>query len=170
MKIVRLNNSKINNNNMKAGINTNKAQKIKRINDGRTPQIKIINNNSDNQINNFGDNTTNIPNNNLLYKSIIPNSQINYQFPVYINNNNNIYNTQYLNTIGNFPINSNIKQINQKFITISPTPIQTSLNFGQNIGVQFVNNTPNFHNNYKSMRYYPMENKNIYEYQKKFNA
>ena len=116
MKIVRLNNSKINNNNMKAGINTNKAQKIKRMNDGRTPQIKIINNNSDNQINNFGDNTTNIPNNNLLYKSIIPNSQINYQFPVYINNNNNIFNTQYLNTVGNFPINSNIKQINQKFI------------------------------------------------------
>ena len=170
MKVVRLNNPKINNNNMKAGINTNKAQKIKRMNDGRTPQIKIINNNNYNQVNNFGNNTTNIPNNNLLYKSIIPNSQINYQFPVYINNNNNIYNTQYLNTVGNFPINSNIKQINQKFITISPTPIQTSLNFGQNIGVQFVNNTPNFHNNYKSMRYYPMDNKNIYEYQKKFNA
>ena len=106
-----------------------------------------------------------------MYKKIMPNPQINYQFPVYINNNNNIYNTQYLNTSGNIPINpNNINQINQKFITIAPAPIQTNLNFGQNLGVQFVNTTPNVYSSYGSLQYYPVQNINAYEYQKKYNV
>ena len=110
---------------------------------------KIINNNNiplDTQVNN---NYSISSNKAFINNQLLTNSQINYQFPVYINNNNNIYNTQYLNTADNIPIN----QINKKFITLAPTQIQTNLNLGQE--VQFINN-------YGNMRYTFEPNDNIY--------
>ena len=178
VKIVRLSN--LNNNALnrisKSSINDNNQiyhsanSKVKQINN-EFGKVKLINDNNNMKKNIHINNISQSTNHNLIYKKIMPNPQINYQFPVYINNNNNIYNTQYLNTSGNIPINpNNINQINQKFITIAPAPIQTNLNFGQNLGVQFVNTTPNVYSSYGSLQYYPVQNINAYEYQKKYNV
>ena len=147
--------------------------KVKKINNNEFGKLQLINDNNNNLKKNlhFRNNMSQGTKNVLTYNKIIPNPQINYQFPVYINNNNNIYNTQYLNTAGNIPINpNNINQINQKFIAIAPAPIQTNLSFGQNLGVQFVNTTPNVYNPYGNVKYYPVPSINAYEYQKKYNV
>ena len=178
VKIVRLSN--LNNHDLnrisKSSINDNNQiyhsanSKVKQINN-YIGKVKLINDNNNMKKNIHVNNISQSANNTLMYKKIMPNPQINYQFPVYINNNNNIYNTQYLNTSGNIPINhNNINQISQKFISIAPAPIQTNLNFGQNLGVQFVNTTPNVYSSYGSLQYYPVQNINAYEYQKKYNV
>ena len=53
-------------------------------------------------------------------------------------------------------------------ITIQPAPIQTNLNFGQNLGIQFVNTNPN---NFNNIRYNIIPNKTAnYEFRKKYNV
>ena len=146
-----------------------KAKKIvKKISENKTKKNqnniyirnKTINNNipQDTQVKN---NYSISPNKAFINNQLLTNSQINYQFPVYINNNNNnIYNTQYLNTADNLPITQNINQINKKYITLAPSQIQTYLNIGQ--GVQYINNRSNIYNNYENMRYTFEPNDNIY--------
>ena len=144
---------------------------IKKINIKQLSNLQIINNNNFQNHNiNYRNINSKTPNNTLAYNNIVQNPQINYQFPVYINNNNNIYNTQYLNTAGNIPINPNINQINQKIIALNQTPNNTNLNFGQNPGVQFINAAPNNYNIYGNMKYYHPTNFNIYQYPKKYNV
>ena len=181
-KIVKLNNNE-NNTIRKVSTSTNisikkvisNPAKVKMIG---VPKVKKIQNNPMNQYrriinNNYNSNITYRNDlsksafNPIINNQIMTNSQINYQFPVYINNNNNIYNTQYLNTVRNIPIVQNINNLNNT-ITIHPAPIQTNLNFGQNLGFQFVNTNPN---NYNNIRYNIVPNSNCtYEFRKKYNV
>ena len=169
-KVTKINKS----NNKSLALNRNINPKINTIQSNEIRKLQLMNNKNQSYKSNIPNwnNIISNSNNILTYKKIVPNSQINYQFPVYINNNNNIYNTQYLNTVDNFPINSSVNQINQKFITLSPTPTisNANLNFGPNFGVQFVNNTPNNYNNFGNIKYYPIQNRNAYQYQKKYNV
>ena len=148
----------------KIGIGVQNVKKIQ----NNVNQLRIININ-----NNYNQNKTNShylsqstchP---IINNQIMTNSQINYQFPVYINNNNNIYNTQYLNTVKNMPLVQNINNLNNT-ITIQPTPIQTNLSFGQNLGFQFVNTNPNNFNNI-SYNIVPIKNA-TYESRTKYNV
>ena len=160
-------NNNINNKMFKNIQNTN----IKKLNIKELGKLQIINNNNNFQNNfNYRSNNVSTPNNTLAYNNIVHNPQINYQFPVYINNNNNIYNTQYLNTAGNIPLNSNNAQINQKIITINQIPNHTNLNFVQNPGVPFTNITPNNYNIYGNVKYYQTNNFNAYQYPKKYKV
>ena len=137
-------------------------------------QNSIVNSKILNSDNNFINNINNP--NKLMNKQIINHSQINYQIPVFISNNNNIYNTQFLNTSSNFPIQTNISQPNPiqnpKFITIAPTSIQANLNqnFTQKNGIQYIQAIPNIYNSYNYSRYNSVQNANIYGYPKKYNV
>jgi hypothetical protein len=102
--------------------------------------------------------------NNFIDTRAMVSPPINYQFPVYINNNNNIYNTQYLNTVGNLPISPEINQINSKIITIAPTQIQTNINFGQNLDVQYLNNQHYIYNGFNNMSNNLLKDKKLYTY------
>ena len=141
--------------------------KVKKIQNNPINQYRIINNNNYNSNITYRNNLSKSAFNPIINNQIMTNSQINYQFPVYINNNNNIYNTQYLNTVRNIPIVQNINNLNNT-ITIQPAPIQTNLNFGQNLGFHFVNTNPN---NFNNIRYDIVPNSNCtYEFRKKYNV
>ncbi len=182
-RIVKLNNN--NNNNTIRKISTSTNNSIKKItlnstmdkigfgsqNLTKVPknlnQIRIINNNNYNPNVTYRNNLSRSTYHPIINNQIMTNSQINYQFPVYINNNNNIYNTQYLNTVRNIPLVQNINNLNNT-ITIQPAPIQTNLNFGQNLGIQFVNTNPN---NFNNIRYNIIPNKTTnYQFRKKYNV
>ena len=183
-RIVKLNNNNNNNNTIRK-ISTSTNNSIKKItlnstmdkigfgsqNLTKVPknlnQIRIINNNNYNPNVTYRNNLSRSTYHPIINNQIMTNSQINYQFPVYINNNNNIYNTQYLNTVRNIPLVQNINNLNNT-ITIQPAPIQTNLNFGQNLGIQFVNTNPN---NFNNIRYNIIPNKTTnYEFRKKYNV
>ena len=102
--------------------------------------------------------------NNFIDTRAMVSPAINYQFPVYINNNNNIYNTQYLNPVGNLPIRPEINQINSKIITIAPTQIQTNINFGQNLDVQYLNNQHYIYNGFNNLSNNLLKDKKLYTY------
>ena len=190
-KIVKLSNSNSNNNTIipKMPISTQnsikklmpnpqrvkvgvKIPKMKTIQNAPLSQLRIITNNNYNPNIALNNNLSRSVYNPIINNQIMTNSQINYQFPVYINNNNNIYNTQYLNTVRNIPLVQNINSINNlnNTITISPTPIQaTNLNLGQPVGIQFVNTIPNTYSNIRN-NFMPVNSNTNYELRKKYNV
>ena len=149
-----------------------KIPKMKTIQNAPLSQLRIITNNNYNPNIALNNNLSRSVYNPIINNQIMTNSQINYQFPVYINNNNNIYNTQYLNTVRNIPLVQNINSINNlnNTITISPTPIQaTNLNLGQPVGIQFVNTIPNTYSNIRN-NFMPVNSNTNYELRKKYNV
>ena len=149
-----------------------KIPKMKTIQNAPLSQLRIITNNNYNPNIALNNNLSRSVYNPIINNQIMTNSQINYQFPVYINNNNNIYNTQYLNTVRNIPLVQNINSINNlnNTITISPTPIQaTNLNLGQPVGIQFVNTIPNTYSNIRN-NFMPVNSNTNYELKKKYNV
>jgi hypothetical protein len=149
-----------------------KIPKMKTIQNAPLSQLRIITNNNYNPNIALNNNLSRSVYNPIINNQIMTNSQINYQFPVYINNNNNIYNTQYLNTVRNIPLVQNINSINNlnNNITISPTPIQaTNLNLGQPVGIQFVNTIPNTYSNIRN-NFMPVNSNTNYELRKKYNV
>ena len=182
-RIIKLNNNENNNTIRKIPTSTNNSIKKNILNSTKENlasgiqnvktipkninQIRIINNNNYNPNIPYRSNLSRRTYHPIFNNQIMTNSQINYQFPVYINNNNNIYNTQYLNTVRNIPLVQNINNLNNT-ITFQPAPIQTNLNFGQNLGIQFVNTNPN---NFSNIKYNIIPNQiTTYDFRKKYNV